>query len=373
MMDNTTLELEALRAERAALEVLTPWGDSLDLFARNGIDPDLLSEDLQFKLFDYIAGKTSSGKAQDLPLLIWLFSADGVARKVVEEHQTYFSHRTQYAPLGAPQGIETIGHPRVSDSVRIVALDADTRNADYLSSDQIEAVWKELDNFTVRLLIRGGELRPGRETLGIVLRSIVGLDDEASIYWVAAEALSFDALFPEVSTTDELSALIRVTMDDLELNQIKIALQSEHADSQILFEILDGIDSLKLVEALELAAASASYEGVRKEAQQLLDLRSERIDGEPDPQLAVRARNARRRLKGDSRSFAEFLEAEVAYRSYEEPYQRIAKTFAAGASELGSDELNYELSRSIKQATDGALRVRAIRSAVKKWLEAFRD
>jgi len=367
-MDNATLELEALRTERAVLEALSPWGNLLNLFTWDGLDPNLISEDFQYKLFDYLTSRSSSIDDQDFPLLVWLLSTEGVTREVIEEHQAAFSHFRHYGAMRAPQGIEIIGHPRVSPSVRIVALNADSRNAEYLSSDQIEAVWQELNHFTVGSLIDSGKLRPSIDIFGIVLRNLVGSDSETSVYAEAAESFGFDELFPEISNRDELSALIRVTLDDLELNQIETALQSEYADGKVLLEILDGVKSSKLVEVLELAAVSFSYRAAREEAQRLLDLSPERIDGEPDPQLAVRARNARRRLKGDSKSFAEFLEAEVAYRSYEAPYQRIAKAVAAGASELGSDELNYELARSIKQATDSVLRVRAIQNAVKQWL-----
>ena len=360
-MDNTTLELEELRTERAVLEALSPWGTTQDLFWSNskGLDPNLISEEIEDKLLDYI---DSSG---DVATAIWFFSAKDVSEDAIAERSELFRHsRRPFYPTVPPKGIELIGHPLVSREVRVAALNADADNAEYLSSKEIQNFWFELSPFVAAQLIRSGKVKVTDELKTAVLRELVETDSEELTRGVIASAIGFDALLPSVTSTEQLFALIE-ELWELDLPQLEGALASEYSNSEIFFEILKLTGASLLIPVLELAATKAFQEETRAQAEEFLQLQGSPLDETPDPKLAVRARNARRRLKGDDESFGAMLEAEVSYRIYRGPYERISKIVVLGAPvSAGAGELQYELSKSIKEATDLRLRELAVERTV---------
>lgn len=360
-MDNTALELASLKADRDALRAFGPWGSSLDLFRYN-VDPNLISEELKRE----IIGHSSS---LDLPSVIWFLSSDALSEEDLKDSLVRFGHPRSYGRAIVPEGIDLIGHQLVSNRVRALALSANSSNAEYLSQDQLLELWKDLSSFTVAGLIESGYLKLDSEIASTVLQRLVDEDPGDLYYGKVAQAFDFENLQGHVASTDQLSALVRGS-SALSAEQIEEVLRSPYSDTQVFFEILQKLPDGDLLRALELGA-NADYEGTRSDAQRLLELKGAPLLETPDPQLVIRARNSRRRLKGDARSFREMLEAEVNYRIYEDPYRRLEALLRGKPRATGSDEVNYEISKSVKVATDARLKELAVRDAVTEWLSAF--
>ena len=367
MLDNTTLELKTLLTERAVLEALSPWGSTGDLFIGEGLDPNSISEDLELKIADYLDEKW------DLPLLIWILSADGVGEEAIERYrQTFYTERRSNSPRGTKPGLKFLAHPLVSRQVRLAAVRTAPINVELLSQEQALELWADLTPYMASLAFEAGVLRRTPELASATLRMLQGNYSEIEFaHGPLVRAFGFEALLDQVAAPEELSALIRAVSMGQSVDPKNFELMVTHpqVDLRTFYEVLRELDPQDLKAALHSALTLAKSEEILEAAARLYELPIVPLDGEFSPQLAVNARNARRNLRGDEGSFAAMVRAEVAYRIHREPYRRLIQNLNAPSAAFSSDEVSNELARSIREATDAELLRIAVAKLADEWLK----
>jgi len=357
----TTTEPQHSPNDFRVMEAFSRWGDVEDLFDDPAVRPDSISEELRSRVM------ALSFDEKNILGLIWSLSAPGIdpqdialyGAPIRESSRSFdFSNIRKELNLGMVMGY--ISHELVSDDVRVLAVNGDHKLARHLTQEQLEALVGKLDGFTVFMLLSHGLL----ERTETVARRIIGtiFGENPMAYSDAIAAFGHGAIIDAVKDDEELSQLIRVTTTS-QAASAKLFLHSEYFRPFHFLDLAAHFEGRQLLRFLEFASGSLQSDSKFKlAADAMLKRKGESLDETPDPELAVRSRRAHAQLLSGKISVKDFVGAEVTYRLYRGPYERMVKLMEKEPEAFSKAELDVELFRLVREEADLQLWAETVRA-----------